>query len=142
MGRHHVYFGVPVKTLPPYSIKNPRPYNLNSVYMSAPEMGVATDIIDPLVDLPDALHDLDALRQDKIRADYWNQIPSDWDSRYLHAFQNHLNVGVYYCAGVMNYLKGKYTECEKGIEEELTQKIQVLIADYAAMGVMAFLLSL
>ncbi len=48
-------------------------------------------------------------------------------------------MGVYYCAGVMNYLKDKYTECKKGIEEELTQQVQVLIINTAAMGLMALI---
>ena len=82
--------------------------------------------------------DLETLKKEERRYDYWNQIPLDsWERDYLTALQHHLELGVYYCAGVINHIKDSYTKCESGIEKSLTQTIEQLAVEYAFLWMMA-----
>jgi len=81
--------------------------------------------------------DLDTLKTVERRDNYWDEIGNDWDRDYLLALQHHLNLGVWYCAGVINHVKDSYTKCETGIEKELVQLVEQLQVEYAFMWMMA-----
>jgi len=88
-------------------------------------------------DFPSGFVDLDTLKEDGRRYDYWFEIPEQWEEDYLKALLFHLNLGVYYCAGVINHVKDAYTKCESGIEKSLTQTIEQLQVEYAFLWMMA-----
>ncbi|MFW9969250.1 MAG: hypothetical protein ACFFDF_03555 [Candidatus Odinarchaeota archaeon] len=125
---HHVYSG---KAANPLQSSNDRPYR---PFLTFEDMHFLIDD----ETLPEGLDNFDTLKADGIRHDFWdNNFQDPGDKKYLECLQHHLNLGVYYTAGVMNYVKDGYTKCEAGMEEALTQTIQVLAIEYAFLWMMA-----
>ncbi len=123
---HHVYTGEAVSLLS----SNERPYRPDLKVQDVHWMLFGEE-------LPIGLEDLGTLRTDCLRYDYWENIPTEGDEKWLKTLQHHLNLGVYYSAGVMNNVIDGFVKCELGMEEELAQEIQIQIAEYAVICMMA-----
>ena len=131
---YHTFYGEAVDSSIYVDPDMDRPYRPSLTFIDAWEM---IDYYDYSGDYMPPGFDINTLKTVERRDDYWAQFDPGFDRNYLLALQHHLNLGVWYCAGVINHVKDSYTKCETGIERELAQLIEQLQVEYAFLWMMA-----
>ena len=118
---------IPLEAPQPGFIDHPPPYT--GWWKDAPWMETHTFnqfALDFTADKPE-------LRWDDI-AEYFGD-----DRMWLETLQFHLNVGVYYCAAVINSLLVHYTGCSSSVEEDWNRSAAKFTAEYAFCFLFAFM---